>query len=243
MAERRMLSKTISTSRKVNRLGDRTALLYTWLIPHTDDYGRMEGDAMSVKAKVLPMRINTEMEVDQDLDLLENAGLIERYKVDKEQYLEILNFDSFQTFRSDRPRRSEYPDKEGKLTEDNHMDTNGVPVGDNAPPKIREVKGREVKLSKDIYTPKFDEFWKLYPKKVGKPKTFDLWKSLSLKEMDSILEDVPKRKLDDKWINGFIKDPERYIKNRQWEDEIIAPRNRNQPSNIIKANEGKYKKS
>lgn len=145
MAERRMLSKTISTSRKVNRLPDRSALLYTWLIPHTDDFGHLEGDAISIKAKIVPMRTITEQEVQQDLDLMVTNELIRIYEVRGEKYIEILNFDSFQTFRSDRARRAEYPAPDGLFPTDNQRDTTDIPEGDNAPSKRREGKLREVK--------------------------------------------------------------------------------------------------
>lgn len=83
----------------------------------------------------------------------------------------------------------------------------------------------KIKNKKYIYTPIFEEFWKLYPKKIGKPKAFEFWEKLEPSEHKEILQDIPKRiKEDDKWLNDFIKDPERYLKNRQWEDEIIKPR-------------------
>jgi len=126
MANRRMLSKTISTSRKVNRLPDRAALLYTWMIPHTDDYGRLEGDSLSIKAKVVPMRQITEKEIEEDLKILENNGLIKRYEINEEMYIEIIAFESFQTFRSDRPRRALYPDSNGILQFGG--DTGGIPT-------------------------------------------------------------------------------------------------------------------
>lgn len=146
MAERRMLSKTISTSRKVHRLPDRAALLYTWMIPHTDDFGHMEGDALSVKAKVMPMRSVTIEQIEEDLLTMEKE-LIKRYEVDGEIYLEILNFDSFQTFRSDRKRQAEHPGPDGLLPQDNQLDTNDIPVGANS--LVREGKVREGKGSKE----------------------------------------------------------------------------------------------
>jgi hypothetical protein len=141
-----MLSKTISTSRKVNRLPDRAALLYTWLIPHTDDFGHLEGDAMSIKAKVSPMRSITEQEVLQDLELMVQNELIRTYEVRGEKYIEISNFDTFQTFRTDRKRKAEYPGPDGTLPVDTQRYTTDIPEGDIAPRKGREEKGREGKV-------------------------------------------------------------------------------------------------
>jgi hypothetical protein len=54
--ERRSLWGSISTSRKVNRLSLKAALLYTWAIPHFDDEGFQEGDPQTLKARIVPLR-------------------------------------------------------------------------------------------------------------------------------------------------------------------------------------------
>ena len=95
MANRRMLSKNISTSRKVNRLNDRAALLYTWLIPHTDDYGRLEGDAFSIKAKIVPMRILNEEQIEEDLAAIEKNGLVKGMRSRVKSILRYLISKSF----------------------------------------------------------------------------------------------------------------------------------------------------
>ena len=78
---------------------------------------------------------------------------------------------------------------------------------------------------------------------MGKGTTEKLWNNLSPEIRSKILDDIPRRKFDDKWLNGFIKDPERYIKSKQWEDEIIIKQKNNgthKPDNIVQAREGKY---
>lgn len=119
MAERRMLAKTISTSRKINKLSDRAALIYTWMIPHTDDFGHLEGDPVSIRAKVVPMRNIDLLEIEKDLKEMENCDVIKSYQIGEEMYIEITNFDSFQTFRADRERRMEYPAPSGELPKKN----------------------------------------------------------------------------------------------------------------------------
>lgn len=134
MANRRMIAKNISTSRKVNRLTDRAALLYTWMIPHTDDYGRLEGDPLSIKAKVIPMRNVTEVQIEEDLESLEKNNLISKYEVNGERYLEIIGFENFQTFRADRPRRALYPEggevKISGIPKSNQEHTKDIPMGE-----------------------------------------------------------------------------------------------------------------
>lgn len=99
MAEKRMLSKVISISKKVNlRMPDHfSRLLYTWLIPHSDDYGRLTGCPYKIKALVIPMLTETWEEVKQALQNMDDAELIQWYTVDGEQYIQINNFEDHQS--------------------------------------------------------------------------------------------------------------------------------------------------
>ena len=62
MANRRMIAKSISVSDETNSISDFAALLFTWLIPHTDDYGVIPGSPGRIKALVVPRRKQTEAE-------------------------------------------------------------------------------------------------------------------------------------------------------------------------------------
>lgn len=141
MAKARMISRSISTSRKLARVDDRAALLFTWIQPHTDDYGRIEGDAMTVRAKVCPMRPYTDEDVDKSLADLALKGLILRYEVDGEQYIQVCGFEEHQTFKTDRPRKSEYPaPPEGMVCELEPLGNQMEPKGAKRPRKLSKVK-------------------------------------------------------------------------------------------------------
>ncbi len=79
MANRRIISKSISTSRKLSRVSYLAALLFTWIIPHADDGGNMDGDWQIVAATVVPLMPCTGEEVEQALTELEHVGLITFY--------------------------------------------------------------------------------------------------------------------------------------------------------------------
>ena len=51
-----MLWKRVSTSRKVNRLSLKAAILWTWSQPHLDVEGFIEAEADYLKVTVVPMR-------------------------------------------------------------------------------------------------------------------------------------------------------------------------------------------
>ncbi|SEN53278.1 hypothetical protein [Lihuaxuella thermophila] len=97
MAERRMISKSISVSEKVNAMSIFARLLFTWMIPHTDDFGRMPGSPAKVKALVVPMADETKQDVENALYEMVEQNLIEWYQVDGSQYIQIVDFERHQT--------------------------------------------------------------------------------------------------------------------------------------------------
>ncbi len=54
--ERRSLWGSISTSKKVNQISLKAALIYTWAIPHFDDEGFQDGEPREIKRKIVPYR-------------------------------------------------------------------------------------------------------------------------------------------------------------------------------------------
>ena len=77
------------------------------------------------------------------------------------------------------------------------------------------------------YSEDFLEFWKEYPKKVGKGEAFKKWKKerISGAELSDILNALKWQKSTDVWRkNGgqYIPNPSTYISQRRWEDEPMG---------------------
>jgi len=72
-------------------------------------------------------------------------------------------------------------------------------------------------------TSRFDAFWDVYPKKVGKKAARAKWKSRKLDRMaDRIIADVKARSARHRqWLEGFVPNPTTYINQDRWEDEIV----------------------
>lgn len=115
MAEKRMISRSISISKKFNmELNDHfSRLLYVLLIPHSDDFGRLNGDPFKIKGLILPMMEDIKFsDVDAALKNLHNAELIVWYEADGEKFIQIVNFDAHQQGLHKRTR-SKFPDPPG----------------------------------------------------------------------------------------------------------------------------------
>jgi hypothetical protein len=65
---------------------------------------------------------------------------------------------------------------------------------------------------------RFEEFWNIYNKRVGKEKTKAKWSKLKEKEIDAIFKALPTY-VATREVK-YRKDPERYLGHRVWEDEI-----------------------
>jgi DnaD/phage-associated family protein len=104
-----MVSKVISISEKVNNLSLFGRLLYTWMIPHTDDFGRMPGSPAKVRALVVPMGDETVKDVETALSDMSKRNLIHWYEVEGDRYIQIVNFDEHQQGLHKRTK-SKFPD-------------------------------------------------------------------------------------------------------------------------------------
>lgn len=188
-------------------------LLYIGTWNHSDDYGVIECSPQKLKAQVFPY---DDVDVRPLMDNLIALKKLLPFDVDGKKYLYIKNFLKYQ--KVDKPSQYRYPPAPRELLAEYPEITRIVLTSEE---KRREEKRSKKKRSEVNYLDqKFVSFWNEYPKKVGKSNAYELWEELSETQKDLILADVPERKSDEKWVGGFIKDPERYIKNRQWEDEI-----------------------
>lgn len=79
---------------------------------------------------------------------------------------------------------------------------------------------REVKRDISISAPNgFDEFWDVYAKKVGRAAAIDRWKKLKPNADLVRLMITAAKRYSASTEQQFRKDPERWIKDRRWEDE------------------------
>lgn len=68
----------------------------------------------------------------------------------------------------------------------------------------------------------FDVFWNLYDKKVGdKQKLIKKWENLKDEERELAIRHIPSYKIAQP-EKKFRKDPQTYINNKSWNDEIIS---------------------
>lgn len=143
-----MISKSLSTSEKFSALSAADSdlaefcqILYLMLIPHSDDFGRLQGDPFTIKHQCLPASPRPIDDFKKALTLLHNEELVIWYQVSGKQYVQITNFDPHQIglhkrtssnfpefpgkYRKRREIPSEEKGREEKGTEENLLGVDG----------------------------------------------------------------------------------------------------------------------
>jgi hypothetical protein len=139
MARGRMISKSLSTSEKfgglvaLGELAEFAQLLYPLLVIHADDYGRLQGDAFTVKLMCLPVSPRPLETFAIALQQLDAADLITWYEVAGKRYIEIVNFDGHQSGLHKRTQ-SKFPDIPGNSGKFPVKRREGKGTKDNTPP-------------------------------------------------------------------------------------------------------------
>lgn len=211
-----MISKSISTSTRLADVSTFAALLFSWVIPHCDDYGHLEATPKIVKGIVVPLREETAADVEKALASLVAVGLIELYEAEGRKYLEVTKWEEHQTFKSDRPKNASCPTR-------NPLDSKRNPNG-----KIVLSKLSEVKISKVTtvsVAEAFDAFWQAYPRRVSKVSALKAWKRLAPDDRlcGTILLALDSHKRSEQWTKDegrFIPHPATWLNQRRWEDDL-----------------------
>lgn len=228
MARGRLISKSLGSSRKFHalilsggKLGEFAQVLFMLIIANTDEFGRMPGDAFTVKALVLPTSTRSERDFDRSLGLLADVGLVERYQVNDAIYLQVQQFDEHQVNLHKRTS-SKFPESPGisgkvrlNLTESN----------------LIQSKGKESNSSASgatCVTDPFEQFWDTYPKKKAKKDARKAWEKqrpdgeLFL----TILAAIASQRQSAEWLRDrgrYIPHPATWLNRGQWSDGADPP--------------------
>ena len=112
MAKGRVISKSISTSRRVNLLlrNPLDCLLYTWGLVHADDSGRMDGHPGIFRAIVAPALPGlTDARVAKAITAMAKAHLLLPYTVQGVMVIQFLDWDAHQSFHGYARKTSKHP--------------------------------------------------------------------------------------------------------------------------------------
>jgi hypothetical protein len=119
MAQKRMIDKKISVSEQVANLPIEAQLIFTWMIPHADDFGLLPYSPRTIKALVVPMLDITADAIESHLQTMVENKLIRILEYNGKNYYAINNFFKHQTLRQDRQPQTILEIKLDKDTKEN----------------------------------------------------------------------------------------------------------------------------
>lgn len=220
MAQRRMFSKRITNSGKFLKMPISSQALYFHLGMEADDDGIVEA------YQVMRMTGFTE----DDLRVLVAKEYVKILNEDMVSY--IMDWREHNLIRADRKIDSIYKDLLLQIVQDVEIleakprsDTKqltGRPVDTQRTAQVR--LGKVSKGKDNIFSESFNKFWYLYDKKIGKMKSVKLWNKIHpgihiviYRHVETYVKSTPDKQ--------YRKNPDVYLRNQCWNDEIIKNNN------------------
>ena len=219
---------------------DKYFYLYCFTNPHTNLCGCYE---------ISPKQISNEMGYSVDsvlvlLDRFENVYNIIRYSKETKELL-LLNWHKYNWTTSEKFRKpllkeidsikeKNFKSYLSQIAADTSADTVSIPYPYGSDTTVTVTvsdtvsdTGNNHPSIKPKGDKKFDDFWDLYPKKVGKVdarKAFS--KAIKVVDLDTMLHAIESQKESDQWSrdNGkYIPNPSTWLNQGRWDDEL-APK-------------------
>lgn len=248
MARGRLISKSLGSSRKFHalltaggKLGEFCQVLFPLLIANTDDFGRLPGDAFTIKNVVLPSSRRPEEDFERALEIIHQAGLLARYVVDDSIYLQIHKFDEHQPnlhkrLTSKFPEIPETPGDSGKLRP-NLIQSNLTQFKRTQNPEGNPEPCLPALVPVDL----FAEFWANYPKKKAKETAQRAWnKRRPNSDLHAvILRALERQKASPDWQKDsgrYIPLPATWLNHARWTDELEVDIATGQVSEVTRHN-------
>lgn len=228
MARGRLISKSLGSSRKFHallgaggKLGEFCQVLFPLVVTNTDDFGRMPGDAFTIKNLVLPTSRRPEVDFEHALQAMDGVGLLVRYVVGDGIYLQINKFDEHQPNLQKRTKSKfpEIPESPG---------TAQKVLSNLTELKRTESKGREPNPEParraDVL---FDAFWTAYPKKKSKDDARKAWDKRRPDDalVTAMLAAIAIQVQSPEWRKDggqFIPYPATWLNGARWTD-VVSP--------------------
>ncbi len=146
MAKARMLHKVISTSLDIDKLPLPARLLFTWMIAHADDDGKMIGNPRFVKATVVPLAKMSSKKIQLYLERMKTLGLIFWWSENNEQYIQFPKWKKYQTIKTDRYKTSDLPSFSSQ--NGSRMDPHVIQNGSNLDPQVNRSESNRIESNR-----------------------------------------------------------------------------------------------
>ena len=222
----RLLRESICTSESINQLSWFHEVFWYRLIVNVDDFGRLDARPAILKARLFPLKTLTNAQIVAALNAGRSAGMFDLYEVDGHPYLQIRNWEKYQTIRT---RHSKYPSPVKESVTDDASTCKMMQTNENICLSESNTNTNPKHNTSSAQAPdvdvRFARFWKAYPKKVSKFAAEKSFKKINPDDslLETMINAINTAKASAQWQkeNGqFIPNPSTWLNQRRWEDEI-----------------------
>ncbi len=231
MAERRMFAKTIIGSDAFLDMPQSSQALYFHLAMRADDEGFVNNP------KSIMRLVGGK---DDDIKLL----IAKKFIIPFESGVVVIKHWRMHNYiRGDRVHKTKYQKEKALLELDENeayriadkCQSSDRQLGDKCHTEDRLGKDRLGKVSKDMseIALQFQEFWSLYPKKIGKGAAEKAWIKIkpSAELYQVIIDAVMRAKKSKEWLKEsgqYIPNPATWLNQSRWEDELTEAEHANE---------------
>lgn len=260
MARGRLISRSLGTASlkyhalhaAAGKLAEFCQSLYPLLVASADDFGRLQGDAFTIKHHVFSTSPRRQDEFDRALNHIATVGLIARYVIGGKLFLEIVDFEPHQPGLTRRTKSKFPPPPE--VVEPDFTEPPGnsgeVPQEPEAPgiSPLAHARGtgnrelRTVNREPPAAPPNFDsDFWPTYPRKEAKEAARKAWDKAppTAAQWEKMQAALKRQCASEAWRKDggkYIPQPATWLNGKRWEDEgtkvAAAPSNSNSASDL-----------
>ena len=235
----RIIKESICTSDSLDKLSWFEEVMFYRLIVNCDDYGRFDGRAAVIKSRLFPLKDNiTVKAVEAAINKLVSAELVVLYVFEGKPYLHLPTWDSHQQIRA---KRSKYPSPDdADKTICNHMISDDIkctrnPIQSESNPNPNTESERATAQEREAV---FTEFWKAYPKKVGKGEAHKAFVKVPKSAWTKLIPAVEQQKQSQQWQKDdgrYIPNPATWLNQGRWDDEPVKQTGQVASPNAVRA--------
>lgn len=217
-----------------------TRLLFIGLWNYVDDNGVGKDSVRKITTSLFAGDYydnphETSLRTHGGLSELSSAGLIVRYEVENERFLQIVNWDEHQKVnRPSKPRFPRYSADQHTLTEPSLSTHGGLTIGTGN--RGTEEQGNISCATADAdcapdpkpatYSKAFEEFWRTYPLRKSKRRAYQRWQeALKRANPAEIIAGAARYRDDPNREDRYTKYPEGWLSGNGWEDDPLPQRN------------------
>lgn len=200
-----------TTSDSMDQISPGAEVFFTRLIMKADDYGSFYANPKLLKSALFPLKDYSFKQIEGWVKECKESKLIFSYLVDSKEYIRIINFGQrLRNMRNVFPQ----PDNSQQVAASCSKSPPELELEEELEEEL-ELESREQEI---VLWPTFENFWDKYDKKIGRPACELLWEKINQGAREKIMKHLDLYVLTEK---QYRKDPERYLKKKAWEDEVI----------------------